>query len=60
MYDDTDLLTDKTTAGMNFTSEKYHLGCLLVCNYHVQDRCISQLTMDGNRRIDDPSMSFGN
>ena len=46
MYDDTDLITDKTSAGLNFTSEKYHLGCLLVCDYRVQDRCVSQLTTD--------------
>lgn len=47
IYDDTDLISHWTTATLNLNSEKYHLGCILVCDYHVQDRCISHLAIDG-------------
>lgn len=47
IYEDDDLISTFTSANLNFSSEKYHLGCVLVCNHMVQDRCISQLTIDG-------------
>jgi hypothetical protein len=46
IYDDTDLISKFTSANLNFSSEKYHLGCILVCDYRVRDRCISKLTVD--------------
>ncbi len=49
IYDDTNLISEWTTTRLNFDSEKYHLGCILVCDYRVQDRCISHLAIDGNR-----------
>lgn len=47
IYDDDKLKSNFTTTTLNFHSEKYHLGCILVCDYIVQDRCISNLTIDG-------------
>lgn len=46
MYHDTKLISNYTSTNLNFSSEKYHLGCALACNNVVQDRCISKLTTD--------------
>ena len=46
MYNDTNLNSNLTSANLHFSSEKYHLGCVLICDYRVQDRCISKLTID--------------
>jgi hypothetical protein len=47
IYEDDKLISEFTTANLNFSSEKYHLGCILVCDYSVKDRCISKLAIDG-------------
>lgn len=38
------LLTTKTMADLNFSNEKYHIGCILVKNKIAHDICISNLT----------------
>ncbi|CAF1424765.1 unnamed protein product [Adineta steineri] len=50
IYDDKTLLSNKTTHDMKFSSDKYHLGCILVCQGKAYDRCISSLTIAGRKR----------
>lgn len=44
------LQTENTTRGLNLSSEKYHLGCALVCNDMVYDRCVSNITKAGKNK----------
>jgi hypothetical protein len=53
MYHDEKLISKYTSVNLNFSSEKYHLGCLLVYDYRVQDRCISKLTIEGKEKKND-------
>jgi hypothetical protein len=46
-YDDPTLLSSNTTNSLNLSSEKYHLGCTLLCNKRKYDQCISSLTTAG-------------
>lgn len=46
-HDDPSLLSSKTSCDLKFASERYHLGCILVCDKTVDDRCISTLTVAG-------------
>jgi hypothetical protein len=47
IYKHDNLISEFTTTDLNFSSEKYHLGCTFVRDYTVRDRCISKLTRDG-------------
>jgi len=44
-YDNSTLLSEKTTCNLKFSSAKYHLGCILFCDGIPCDECISNLTM---------------
>ncbi|CAF2152728.1 unnamed protein product [Rotaria magnacalcarata] len=48
IVNDDNLLSTRTTFDLNFSSEKYHVGCILVHANTVHDRCISSLTIAGN------------
>ena len=48
---DPKLLSTKTSEDLKFSSEKYRLGCILVCNGISQDLCISRLTIAGNKNL---------
>ncbi|CAF2772898.1 unnamed protein product [Rotaria sp. Silwood2] len=50
IYEDKSLLSTKTTSDSNFSSEKYHLGCILVQNKTARDKCISSLTITKSNR----------
>ncbi|CAF4248458.1 unnamed protein product [Rotaria socialis] len=50
IVNDDNLLSTKTTSDLNFSSEKYHVGCILVHGNTVRDRCISSLTIAPNTR----------
>jgi hypothetical protein len=46
-YDQLTLSSTNTMHGLNFTNEKYHLGCTLICGETIYDQCISNLTTAG-------------
>ncbi|CAF3395796.1 unnamed protein product [Rotaria sp. Silwood1] len=50
IHDDEKLLSKQTTFNLNFSNEKYHLGCILVQNNVAQDLCISNSTNTDNHR----------
>ncbi|CAF0790276.1 unnamed protein product [Rotaria sordida] len=51
---DKELLSTKTTFDLNFSSEKYHVACILFRNEEALDQCISSLTIaKSNRKRND-------
>ncbi len=46
-YNDPTLLSLNTTNSLKLSSEKYHLGCTLLCDEMKYDQCISSLTTAG-------------
>ena len=47
VHDHPSLLSSKTSCDLKLASERYHLGCILVCDKTADDRCISTLTVAG-------------
>ena len=46
-YDDLTSLSANSTNDLNLSSEKYHLGCALVCDGVIYDQCVSNVTTAG-------------